>query len=901
MAHVEIELISNIVTKQDWRDVHSSGIVPDHFLTEEGYLVFGWVYEEHKRDLAVPDKTRLLRKFPSFEFCPSTNPIKTLIREVRQNGIRHEASAVIEQLTEALEEGEDPMEALQLHLPGLKDLMVEFAEPEGVFMSKSAKEMQTEYLETAQAGGILGFPYPWAPLNEATGGIVRGQFVVLYARPKSMKCVAAGQRVMTRSGDLIPIEELPERCEVPSFTEETQRFRWAKARRVTSGRKECVEVVTEDGHRVVTSTEHYFMVPEGSFEQRFERIQDLSVGSWVAVEQNTPPWDNQYMQQGELSRLWLLGALVGDGNYTRNEVQFTNEDEDVVEALRHAVFLLKGRVVQGSRPIEYRITGMMEAGLAPMGSNPVLNMLRDEGVWGAKSTDKTTPASVFRASRAGIAAYLAGLMDTDGTVRETAPGRCCKWYTSSLRLATDIQHLLARLDIHASVQDVDSRQSFAVVVQDHAGLVEVNGILSQFMQHERKREALARLAAESLREKPHDGIPETSELRELIFSEKGDMPWPAWLDASKLFRRTGRISRKSLHVLAEAWGSERLRRIATQERRWVRIREINPAGTRECFDITILDGQDPNFVVEGFAVHNTWCALAIATNCYLEAGLRVAIYSKEMTVPQMRRRVASLIAGLDDGELRTATLSPEDEGHYFDTLDELAAMEDAQQTSLVKKPSMMFLSDKGVKGGSTPESLRARIERFEPDLLVVDGFYLMRDARSGKKDRDWKTVSNISADLKEMALEMNIGILGTTQANRSSDKDSKNVSPDDLSGLAFADAIGQDADVVIQIIKGKDPSTGKPVLLLLFPGIRDAEIRPFVINANPGKDFSLRQRKVNIKAFLEEAKRLYVEEAEAEAAANGEPAPAKEPAKDPVKKRTRGKKAPQRTGGGLRS
>lgn len=902
MAHVELELISNVVERQDWRDVHASGLTPEHFLTEEGYLVFNWIYEEHKKDRTVPDKKRLLRKFPSFEFCASTNPTKALIRELRESGIRSEARTVLEDLTDALENGEDPMEALQLYLPSLKDLMIEFAEPEGVFMSKSAKEMQTEYLETSNSGGILGFPYPWAPLNEATGGIQRGQFVVLFARPKQMKCVAAGQRVMARNGELVPIEELPEFCEVPSFTEETQQFRWAKARRVTSGPKECVEVVTEDGHRVVTSTEHYFMVPEGPFEERFARIQDLPVGSWVAVERRTPAWDGRraVSPRKEADRLWFLGALIGDGNYTRNEVQFTNEDANVILALTAVVEQLGGRVVPGSRPIEFRVTGTSRG----TGSNPVLNLLREEGVWGQKSENKTTPRTAFTASPAGVMAYLAGLLDTDGTVKDGPPSRCCKWYTSSQMLAQDIQHLLARIAVHASVQPVPSRQSFVVAVQDHDSLANVSDLLAPFMRHQEKREALRRLGAEDLKTKPHDGIPESTELRELIYSEKGNRPWPSWLSPKKLFRRTGRISRKSLHVLADAWGSERLRRVAMQERRWVRIRAINPVGTRECFDVTILDGQDPNFVVEGFTVHNTWTALAIAAHCYLESGLRVAIYSKEMTVPQMRRRVASIIAGLDDGQIRTATLSPDDEGHYFDTLDALTALEDAQLTQS-KKPSMMFLSDKGVKGGSTPESLRARIERFEPDVLIVDGFYLMRDARSGKKDRDWKTVSNISADLKEMALEMNIGIIGTTQANRSSDKDSKHISPDDLSGLAFADAIGQDADVVIQIIKGKDPNTGKPILLLLFPGVRDAEIRPFVINANPGKDFSLRQRKVNIGAFLEEAKKLWAQEAAEEEAANsGEGGTPKEPVtggeKQPVKRKRTTKKEPQRNGG-LRS
>jgi len=848
MAHVELQLISNIIEQGDWRTVHSAGTVPDHFLTEDGHSAFRWLFDEVKKDGAVPSKTRFLRKFPQFEFCPSRDPISAQLRELRSNNIRSEALQVLEDLLEKLESGdEDPEEALQLHIPQLRDTLVEFSDSGGSLLSRAAEEMRADYDAMKHAGGIVGISYPWGPLNEETGGLQPGQFVVIFARPKMMKCVAAGQRLMMRDGRLVPIEQVPEICEVPSFTEATQQLRWARAQRVASGAKECVEIVTEDGRRVVTGTEHYFMVPEGPFEERFSRICDLSPGDWVAVERGTLPWDGNESSD-EADKFWMLGALVGDGNYTRNEIQFANKDEDVVLALNRTVSRLGARLTQGYAPIEYRVVGSGNG----VGSNPVLNLLREEGIWGQSSTSKTSPPSVFRASARGIAAYLAGLLDTDGTVRMSAPSRCCKWYTSSKQMAREIQHLLARIGVHASVRPVPSRNSFVVGVQGLVEFARLHEMLHSHMACTYKRTALATLAGEDLREKPHEGIPESKELRDLIMQEKGSHPWPAWISGDKLFRRTGRISRASLLMLANAWNSPKLRAVAEQERRWVKIAEITSVGVRECYDIVILDGQDPNFMVEGFLVHNTWVACAVAVHAYLDCGKRVAVYSKEMTVKQMRRRCASIIAKLDDGEIRTGSLSPEDEDHFFDVLADLEDLEQTWAEDTQRKPGLLFLSDKGVRGGSTIDSLRARVEKFEPDLLVVDGFYLMRDARSGKKDRDWKTVGNVSADIKELALEMDLPIIGTCQANRAA---AQNKGGSDLSDIAFADAIGQDADIVMQVVKGKAPE-GHPMLMFLFPGVRDGDMSPFVINAIPGKDFSLRSATVNVKEFFENAEKV---------------------------------------------
>src|SRR5690606_24171451 len=106
----------------------------------------------------------------------------------------------------------------------------------------------------------------------------------------------------------------------------------------------------------------------------------------------------------------LLGMLVGDGNYTRNEVQFTCADQEAVDALKMECAQFNAEVVQGSRPIDYRIRGKQRK------NNEVLNLLRSQGVHGQKSTEKSVPPCIFTGTPQDVVSFLAGLMDTDGTI-----------------------------------------------------------------------------------------------------------------------------------------------------------------------------------------------------------------------------------------------------------------------------------------------------------------------------------------------------------------------------------------------------------------------------------------------------------------------------------------------------
>lgn len=188
--NVELELISNIIDRADFSTVRKKGINQETFSTEEAKTVFRWLWEEFHAPAhpgEVPDKERLRRKFPNFDYRPSRNSIEALTQEILSNKMREELTMVHLELQELLDAGEDPFLVLTAFLPRMRDLNAQSADTDGLLMSGSAAFLRQEYETKHLAGGITGIPYPWDPLNVATCGMQPEELLILYGRPKNMK------------------------------------------------------------------------------------------------------------------------------------------------------------------------------------------------------------------------------------------------------------------------------------------------------------------------------------------------------------------------------------------------------------------------------------------------------------------------------------------------------------------------------------------------------------------------------------------------------------------------------------------------------------------------------------------------------------------------------------------
>ena len=222
----------------------------------------------------------------------------------------------------------------------------------------------------------------------------------------------------------------------------------------------------------------------------------------------------------------------------------------------------------------------------------------------------------------------------------------------------------------------------------------------------------------------------------------------------------------------------------------------------------------------------TWSALNVAVHAYLHANARVLIYTREMTEPEILMRIAALIAEVDYGPFRKGRLQPAMEEQVFDIIEGLVQDEEIiAETTGMRKCLKVTTASNLPRTGHTVEGIRAKAEEYKADIVIADGIYRMGDIRTGKQSIEWQSLTHVVQDLKEMAKQLRIPIIGVTQANRNQD-------------LAFADAFLQEADLTLRLILREREHE----LAWVNPKIREGESLAFTTHAYPASNFRLKAK-----------------------------------------------------------
>lgn len=190
------------------------------------------------------------------------------------------------------------------------------------------------------------------------------------------------------------------------------------------------------------------------------------------------------------------------------------------------------------------------------------------------------------------------------------------------------------------------------------------------------------------------------------------------------------------------------------------------------------------------AVGKTFDALVMGEHLYRVEGLTPLIISNEMGDEQLMRRFNAINYRLPYGNFRSGLLTDQQEKKFFDGLDER------------KKNGKPIHVVPGLGLGIS--AIGQKVEQYKPDVLICDGFYLTPDDEKGKDV--FSRTTNVSRGFKQLALHYNIPVIGTTQFNRGVSEKSEDA---ELGNIGFADAIGQDADVVIGLIRTVDMKLNK--------------------------------------------------------------------------------------------
>ena len=189
-------------------------------------------------------------------------------------------------------------------------------------------------------------------------------------------------------------------------------------------------------------------------------------------------------------------------------------------------------------------------------------------------------------------------------------------------------------------------------------------------------------------------------------------------------------------------------------------------------------------------------ALQIAHNVHL-TGLVPLFQSFEMSNIEQVTRYDAMRAKISHHKLTTGSLSSEEEKRYQQRLEQLQTME-----------HKFWLSDSG--NGSTLSGIANKVQMLRPDILFIDGVYLMIDEQSGEANTPL-AITNITRGLKRMAQRFQIPIVISTQALTWKMKKG-NVTAD---SIGYSSSFFQDADVLFGLQREDDNIDDTRILKVL--------------------------------------------------------------------------------------
>ncbi|HET6602644.1 MAG TPA: replicative DNA helicase [Xanthomonadaceae bacterium] len=211
-----------------------------------------------------------------------------------------------------------------------------------------------------------------------------------------------------------------------------------------------------------------------------------------------------------------------------------------------------------------------------------------------------------------------------------------------------------------------------------------------------------------------------------------------------------------------------------------------PTGFSDLDELTAgLQPSDLIIVAARPAMGKTSLALNMAQHAALKTKKAVAVFSMEMSAPQLAFRLISSLGRVDQQRLRTGMLEDEDWPRVTSAITLLSE-------------ARIFIDD---TPALSPIELRSRARRLKREhdlgMIVIDYLQLMQVP--GSKENRATEISEISRGLKALAKELDVPVIALSQLNRSleSRTDKKPVMAD----LRESGAIEQDADLILFIYR----------------------------------------------------------------------------------------------------
>jgi replicative DNA helicase len=651
---------------------------------------------------------------------------------------------------------------------------------------------EVDRLEKLSTGELemTGTPSGFRDIDAITGGFQPGNLIIVAARPAMGKCVGKSRLIYNprtggrrSAGALYEAFNRGEDVWVASLGSDL-KMKSAKVAAVSAnGRRRVYRLTTRLGRELQATSNHPVLTSSG-----WEELGTVAPGTRIAVPRRLPgPSTPTELPDNEIV---LLGALIADGALTGGTPAFCfGKGSGILGEVKKAARAYGLRV---GRPNQRdHGTARITAGRGRR-PNPVTAMLKGHGLMGLRSAEKFVPDAIFGLDEEQIARFLGVMYACDGHVY--CSGRLAQigYTTISERLAHDIQHLLLRLGIVATIRtlkrpvyDGTGKVAREIRITSQTGLQRFCELIRVPGKEDQQARVLERLDA-APRMTNTDTVP--SEVWEDVLLGKGKQ---SWADVSEV---TGRPRNHNWHVgkrspsrgllaeLAEATRSPALEELADSDIWWDEVASVEYVGEEETYDLDVPGLR--NFVADDVIVHNSAIVANIAENVAVKRGMPVAFFSLEMSEVELAQRFIACRARISGDKLRKGQVAQKDWPKVVRACNEL------EEAPLWFDDS----SDLGLL------DLRAKARRLHAQcqdqgglgLVIVDYLQLMRsdDMRANRVEQ----VGQMSRGLKILARELEVPVLAISQLSRAPEQ--RHPPKPMLSDLRESGSIEQDADLV---------------------------------------------------------------------------------------------------------
>ena len=348
--------------------------------------------------------------------------------------------------------------------------MVQDAAPPSVNLvdaRSSASSTLDEIDREAEQGRSKGYMTGLRCFDRRLRGLRPGWLVVVAGRPGMGKAQPLDAKVLLRDGSWRAMGDLRLGDELASTDGAPSRV----AGLYPQGERQVFRITFSDGRSAECCAEHLWRVSYRSWEAPRVLPTEKLIEMLSRKRYRGRLWiDLASGHFGDRSALpvdpWVLGALLGDGGFTRGTPTISSADQELLDRLNERVGEATAlRYVGG---YDYRLvtaSGRHRVGLSGVVPNALKDHIEALGLLGKRSEHKSIPASYLAADRQSRVDLLQGLMDTDGWAETFNVARFC---SSSEQLALDVASLVRSLGGVAKISG--RRPSYTHKGEKRAGL-----------------------------------------------------------------------------------------------------------------------------------------------------------------------------------------------------------------------------------------------------------------------------------------------------------------------------------------------------------------------------------------------------------------------------------------------